>query len=107
MWRGTRVDVTWHTRPRGSATWTHPSPCVALMWRGCMAGPREPTEMPRWHLRGMRVFRLESDGPTGIVGSGKIIGEVTHLRKEAPPFILAYSVYFLRVGLCSLLIFSL
>ena len=74
---------------RGSATWTHASACMSLMWRGCVAGQCEPRWMPRL---------------TGIVGPGRIIGAVTYLRKEAPPFILAYSVYFLCVGLCSLLI---
>ena len=54
----------------------------------------------------MTAFGLASDGPTSIVGPGKIIGAVTHLRKEAPRFILAHSVYFLHVGLCSLLISS-
>ena len=33
----------------------------------CVAGPREPTQMPGWHLRGMQSNRLASDGPTGIV----------------------------------------
>ena len=63
--------------------------------------------MPRWRVRGMRVFELASDRATGIVGPGKIIGAITHLPKEATPFILSYSVYFLNVGLCSLLISSL
>ena len=57
-------------------------------------------------VRGI-VFGLAGDGPTGIVGSHKIIEAVTHLRKDALPFLLAHSVYFLRVGLCSLLISSL
>ena len=29
--RGTRADATWHARPRGNATRTHASACVALM----------------------------------------------------------------------------
>ena len=28
----THVDVTWHARPRGRATQTHTSACVAQMW---------------------------------------------------------------------------
>ena len=27
--RGTHVDATWHARPRGRATWTHASACMA------------------------------------------------------------------------------
>ena len=41
--RRTRVDATWHTRSRGSAMRTHTSSSMALMWRGCVAGPREST----------------------------------------------------------------
>ena len=39
--RGTRVDTTWHARPRCNATRTHASACVAQRGRGCVAGPRE------------------------------------------------------------------
>ena len=68
--RGTHADATWHTRPRGSATRTHSSACVALMWHERVAGPRESTRMLGWWLRGMRTNRLASDGPMGIVGPG-------------------------------------
>ena len=52
--------------------------------------------------RGMRSDMLAIDGPTGIVGPGYSIGAVTHLRYVAPRFILAISLHFFRVGLCSL-----
>ena len=52
--------------------------------------------------RGMRSDGLMSDGPTGIVGPGYSIGVVTHLRYVVPHFILAISLHFFRVGLCSL-----
>ena len=61
---GTRADATWHTKPRGSATWTH-----ALMWRGRAVGPRESTRTPGWSLHSMSDG-LAGDRPTGIVGSG-------------------------------------
>ena len=103
--RGTYADATWHARPRGSATKTHPSACVALMWcrhhaspRGCLGGA--------YVARGI-VFGLAGDGPTGIVGPGYSIEAVTHLRYIAPRFILANSIYFLCVGLWSLLIYYL
>ena len=53
-WQGTRTDATWHARPCGSATQTHASACVAQRWRGRVAGPREPTQMPGWRLYGRR-----------------------------------------------------
>ena len=71
MWCGTCADATWHARPRDSATRTHASAYVALMWRECVARPRMSTWTPGWRLRGRRVFRLASDGPTGIVGPNK------------------------------------
>ena len=77
MWHGTRADVTWHARPRGSATQTHASACVGLMWRGPVARPRESTRTPEWCLRGKMVFGLANDGPMGIVGSANSIGAVT------------------------------
>ena len=52
--------------------------------------------------RGMRSDGLASDGPTGIVGPSYSIGAVTHLRYVAPSFILAISLHFFGVGLCSL-----
>ena len=99
--RGTRAAATWHTRPRGSATRTHSSACVVLMWRGRVAGPHESMRTPGWHLRGIQSHGLAGDGPTGIVGLGYSIGAVTHLRYIAPPFILASSTNLFRVGLCS------
>ena len=47
------------------------------------------------------VTGLPSDGPMGIVGPGKFIGVVTQRLKSLPPFIQAFSAYFLCVGLCS------
>ena len=104
---GTCADATWQARPRGSATRIHASTCMAQWWCGRVARPRESTRTPEWHLRGMQSNGLVGDGPTGIVGPSYSIGLVTHLRSIAPPFILANSVYFLCVGLCSLLISSL
>ena len=52
--RWTHTDATWHARPCGSATWTHASACVALMWHEHVAGPREPMRTPGWCLRGTR-----------------------------------------------------
>ena len=46
--RGTRADATWHARPHGSATRTHASACVALMWRGHVAGPRGRLSGATW-----------------------------------------------------------
>ena len=51
---GTCADATWHARPRGSATRTHASACMAWWWRGRVAGPHESTQMPTWRLHGMR-----------------------------------------------------
>ena len=77
MWRGTHADATWHARPRGSATQTHASACVALMRRGRVA-------RPRGHLRGACgargiVFGLAGDGPTDIVDPSNSIGAVTQM----------------------------
>ena len=58
---------------------------------------------PTWQDR----VRLADDGPMGIVGPCYSIGVVTQMCYIVSPFILANSVYFLRVGLCSLLISSL
>ena len=69
---------------------------VTSVWRlcgVCVTPVRDPRE---------DVFGLASDGPTGIVGPCKISGAVMHLRKGAPPFILAYFKIFFLVGLCSL-----
>ena len=101
--RGTRVDATWHARPRGSATRTHESTCVARRWHGRVARPRESMRTPGWHLCGERVTGLASDGPTSIVGPGYSIGAVTHLRYIALSFIRTFFAYFFCVGLCSLL----
>ena len=49
------------------------------------------------------VFWLADDGPTGIVGAGKI-GAVMQSPKTVPPFIHVISIDFFLVGLCSLLI---
>ena len=40
-------------------------------------------------------------GPTGIVGTGEIVGAVTRKRYTAPIFKLHFARYFFRVGLCS------
>ena len=104
MWRGTRVDATWHARPRGSATRTHTSACMGLMWRGCVAGLGVPMKTPGWRLHGKRVFELASDEPMGIVGPSKFIRAVTQSLHFFPPFIRRFSFLFLCVGLCSLLI---
>ena len=55
---------------RGRALQAHVDGRVALMWRGHMAGPREPTPTLGWGLHGMNSDRLASDGPTSIVGLG-------------------------------------
>ena len=44
-WRGTRMDVTWQARPRGSTMRTHASACVVRRWRGRVARPQESTQM--------------------------------------------------------------
>ena len=63
----TCVDATWHTRPHGSATWTHASACVAQRWRRRVAGPRESTQMPGWcHVAresGWQVMGPRVSGP--------------------------------------------
>ena len=100
-WRGTHADVTWHTRPRGSATQTHVSACMARRWHERMARPRESTRMPGWRLHGERVTGLASDGPADIVGPSYSIGVVTHLRYIPLSFIPTFFAYFFCVGLCS------
>ena len=67
---GTRADATWHARPRGKAMRAHASAWEALMWRGRVVGPREPTRTLGWPLRDKRSGRLACDGPMGIVGPG-------------------------------------
>ena len=67
--RGTRVNATLHARPCGSATRTHVSACMARRWCGRRGGAT-------WH----EIFGLADDGPTGIVGPGKIVGAVTQRR---------------------------
>ena len=57
------------------------------VWRGRVAGPHESTRTLGWRLRGKRVFGLESDGATGIVGPGNSIGTVTQMRKGVMLFI--------------------
>ena len=46
--RGTRMDVTWHTRPRGRAARAH----AALGWRGGGADAWQGHASPRGRLSG-------------------------------------------------------
>ena len=39
-----------------------------------VTGPHEPTQMLGWRLCGMKSNMLASDGPTGIVGPGRVLG---------------------------------
>ena len=72
----TRADATWHTRPRGSATQTHASACMARTRGRATRVHADTSVAPTWH----KSDGLANDGPIGIVGPGYSIGAVTHLR---------------------------
>ena len=72
-WRGTCADATWHVRPCGSATQTHASACMARTRSTATQLHADAWVAPH----GKMVFRLASDGPTGIVGPCELFRVVT------------------------------
>ena len=64
MARGTRADVTWHTRPRGRATQAHAGSLGGPSGCGCVAWATRVHADARggatWRVRG-----LAFEGPTG------------------------------------------
>ena len=62
------------------------------------SGPRGSMWAPVWGATWQCGRQME--GPTGIVGLGKIVGAVTRKRYAAPYFILDVIYHLFRVGLC-------
>ena len=88
------MDATWHAGPRGTAAGAHSMSGWRLggadVWQG-HASRRGRPGGTTWHCE--RAGRF--------VGPAYSIRAVTHLRYVAPPFILALSLFFFHVGLCS------
>ena len=97
MAHGTRADTTRHARQRGRAACGLREAQVARGWRGHVVGghmsPRERLGGVMWQ-GGWQVKGQPVSGPRLEYWGGNA------MRYRTPPFLHAFSSFFLRVGLC-------